>query len=193
MNYFFHSICTFVIQLFVGVCIIAWAWNSVPVNKIRRWVSAINTTTKLYVSTSFESICVRIVSSTCETLHFNNLGHIKQKAVCWLNVSSQPFMEITRARRNSSNKYFCIIHYYSPTWILYTRDTEYFYSLFVPPSSTCFLRICSNPWFVHDWKFLNTWSNSQAKLKFNLVLHLQQNEITLLLFMYLSKFCRWAG
>lgn len=160
------------VLLFVGVCFIAWAWNSVPVDNIRRWVLAIKTTVKLYVSTSFESICGRVVSSTYETLHLNILGHIKQKAVCWLNVSSEPFMETTRARQNSSNKYSCIIHYYNPTLIWYKRGTEYFHSSFVPPSSTCPLPVCSNAWFVLDWKFLNTWSICQAKLNFNLVLYL---------------------
>jgi len=156
--------------LFVGLCFIVWAWNSVLVDKIRGWVLAINTTAELYVSTSFESICVRAVSSTCETLHLNIPGHTKQKTVCWLNISSQPFMETTHARQHSSDKCSCIIHYHSPTFIWYTctRDSEYFYYSFVPPSSTCLLRICSNAWFVLDWKFLNTWPISQAKLKFNL-------------------------
>jgi hypothetical protein len=120
-----------------------WWWNSVPVDKIRRWTLAINTTAKLYVSTSFESVCVRVVSSTCKTLRLHILGHMERKAVCWLNVSSQPFMETTRARQNSSNKYFYIRHYYSPTLIWHTRDSEYFYSSFVPPSSTYLLHICS--------------------------------------------------
>lgn len=160
------------VLLFVGMCIISWAWNGETVDKIRRWVSAINTTAKLYVSTSFESVCIRVVSSTCETLHFNILGCIKQKAVCWLNVSSQPYTKTTRARRNSSNKDSCIIQYYSPAWIWYMRDTEYFYSFFVPPSPTWFLHICSNEWLVLDWKFLNMWSISQVKLKFNLGLYL---------------------
>jgi hypothetical protein len=148
--------------LFVGLCFIVCARSCEPVDKIRHDIETLHT---LHMSV------LELFGQHAKALHLNILEHIKQEAVCWLCVSSQPFMETTRARQNSSNKYSCIIRHYSPTLIWYTRDSKYFCSSFVPSSAKCLLRICSNTYFVLDWKFLNTWSIN-LNVKFNLGLYL---------------------